>query len=315
MRYLSWDIGIKNLSYCLIEYNNSEINVIDWDIIDISGETVMNKKCQGHKKKCGSICGKTANYYVKSVDKYFCKLHQKNHIKVLDYNKRVCNHDLGVLGVSEVLKVKECKRKVYFETFENPFICYCKVHQKLHAEENMKEINKKKDLNDTCQNLINKLDKNKKLLDVDIVTIENQPALKNPIMKSIQMIIFTYFNLRGKIDKNTIGKILFLSASNKLKVKFEKKNELSAKIVTNNKYKKNKELAKIYCEYFLENRLVKNEEINKNNDINKNIDINKNNKEINKSKWIDFYNSHKKKDDLADTFLMNIYQIQMDNKI
>ena len=65
-------------------------------------------------------------------------------------------------------------------------------------------------------------------MDVDII-IENQPALKNPIMKSIQMIIFTYFNLRGKIDNNSIDKILFLSASNKLKVKFEK-NELSVKL-------------------------------------------------------------------------------------
>ena len=72
MRYLSWDIGIKNLSYCLTEYINSEISVIDWDIIDISGETIMNQKCQGIKKK-GGICGKTANYYVKEVDKYFCK--------------------------------------------------------------------------------------------------------------------------------------------------------------------------------------------------------------------------------------------------
>ena len=26
--------------------------------------------------------------------------------------------------------------------------------------------------------------------------------------------------------------------------------------------------------------------------------------------WLDFFNSHKKKDDLADTFLMNIYFIK-----
>ena len=51
MKYLSWDIGIRNLSYCLTEYINSEINIIDWDIIDISGETKMNEKCQGKKKK------------------------------------------------------------------------------------------------------------------------------------------------------------------------------------------------------------------------------------------------------------------------
>ena len=106
MKYLSWDIGIRNLSYCLIEYINSEINIIDWDIIDISGETKINEKCQGHKKKCGSICGKTANYYVKEVDKYFCKLHQKDYKNVLDYNKRVCHHEINI---------KECKRKVFLK--------------------------------------------------------------------------------------------------------------------------------------------------------------------------------------------------------
>ena len=64
------------------------------------------------------------------------------------------------------------------------------------------------------------------------------------------MIIFTYFNLRGKVDNNTIDKILFLSASNKLKIKFDKKNELSAKIVTNNKYKKIKNWQKYIVSIF-----------------------------------------------------------------
>ena len=32
------------------------------------------------------------------------------------------------------------------------------------------------------------------------------------------------------------------------------------------------------------------------------------------NKWQDIFTSHKKKDDLADTFLMNIYQSQIDNK-
>ena len=31
------------------------------------------------------------------------------------------------------------------------------------------------------------------LLDVDGVVIENQPSLKNPKMKSIQMIVYSYF--------------------------------------------------------------------------------------------------------------------------
>jgi|TARA_B100000085_G_scaffold281844_1_gene309183 hypothetical protein len=45
---------------------------------------------------------------------------------------------------------------------------------------------------------------------IDIVIIENQPCMKNPQMKSMQMIIFTYFCLNNKNVK-------FISASQKMK--------------------------------------------------------------------------------------------------
>ena len=54
--------------------------------------------------------------------------------------------------------------------------------------------------------------------------------------------------------------------------------------MTNNKYKKNKELAKLFCIEFLD------------------------------ESWKTFFMEHKKRDDLADTFLMNIYQLQIDKK-
>ena len=44
--------------------------------------------------------------------------------------------------------------------------------------------------------------------------------MKNPTMKSIQMIVYSYFYIRGIVDnKSTILKdIVFISAGNKLKV-------------------------------------------------------------------------------------------------
>ena len=131
------------------------------------------------------------------------------------------------------------------------------------------------------------MDKRPYLLDVDVITIENQPAFKNPRMKSIQMIIYTYFNMRGRVDvkcNGYIDRILFLSASNKLKIKFEGKDEIEKNCDIKNKYKKNKELAKLFCLEYL------NDE------------------------WKVYFNNHKKRDDLADTFLMNVYQIQIDKK-
>ncbi len=48
LKIISWDIGIKNLSYCFIEYNINmkKINIIEWNLIDI----IKNYKCKYCKK-------------------------------------------------------------------------------------------------------------------------------------------------------------------------------------------------------------------------------------------------------------------------
>jgi len=37
VRILSWDIGIKNLAYCILEQENKDmpIEILDWDIISL----------------------------------------------------------------------------------------------------------------------------------------------------------------------------------------------------------------------------------------------------------------------------------------
>ena len=44
MKYLSWDIGIINLSYCLLEVKDEKINLINWENIDIFLKYKNNKK-------------------------------------------------------------------------------------------------------------------------------------------------------------------------------------------------------------------------------------------------------------------------------
>ena len=38
MLYLSWDIGIKNLAYCLVRYENNKIEIVDWEVINLFSE-------------------------------------------------------------------------------------------------------------------------------------------------------------------------------------------------------------------------------------------------------------------------------------
>ncbi len=84
------------------------------------------------------------------------------------------------------------------------------------------------------KNIPIKLNQIPELLEVDYVYIENQPVLKNPQMKSIQMILYSYFLFYGITDGILIQKtdvngnieeynhkvktVDFCSASNKLKV-------------------------------------------------------------------------------------------------
>ena len=51
-------------------------------------------------------------------------------------------------------------------------------------------------------------------MDCDHIIIENQPVLKNPTMKSIQIMLYSYFLLKNKKMKS----IQLVNACNKLKV-------------------------------------------------------------------------------------------------
>jgi hypothetical protein len=82
LKLISFDVGIKNLAYCIIESNtdktilpNYNFNVLDWDIINLL-ETDNNNKC------CAPIynskCDEKVKYYVKKNDKilgYICQKH------------------------------------------------------------------------------------------------------------------------------------------------------------------------------------------------------------------------------------------------
>lgn len=200
---LSFDIGIKNLSYCLVksELNNDNINkieIIDWDIINILKD----------------------NEKVKSIN-------------IDELSKRL------YIKLSEVFKDKE----------------------------------------------------------FNIVLLENQPVLKNPVMKSVQMLIYGFFLYQKTNLIKNIKLIKLINASNKLKIglllnnefKELKKNIDNKDYNTKIKYNINKKKAIDYTLLYLNYLKLNN--------------------------YKEFFNLHKKKDDLADSFLQSIYYIEKFNLI
>ena len=133
------------------------------------------------------------------------------------------------------------------------------------------------------------------------VVIENQPVMKNPIMKSIQMVIFTYFHMMKKMRFPDL-QIHLVSAANKTKVtrlfSREKADALISQTSIEAKntkgYKFNKILAQHLTRTLLPFFFVPK------------VNVEENETRENKN-WDTFYNSHKKRDDLADAFLQGLH--------
>ena len=206
--------------------------------------------------------------------------------------------DWGIINIMEninkkctnTIRHKPCTRDASFcihkEGIDNVFFCNKKTcGKKMNHEFSKKEIKKQK--RKTCKSiklkelgliLLTKLKKNKKLLKVHKVIIENQPVLKNPTMKSVQMILYTFFLDHGIMDKKSlIDDVILFSARNKLKIYDGPAVECNIK----NKYSRRKYLSVEYTKYFVKDM----------------------------KKWVDFFNTHTKKDDLADSYLQGLYYV------
>jgi hypothetical protein len=123
---------------------------------------------------------------------------------------------------------------------------------------------------------------------IDHVVIENQPVMKNPTMKSIQMLIYSYFYYLKTIDLIPIDSVEFIGASTKVKLA---ENILKSKEIEfekgTNKYKYNKAIS-IKCV----------------------IELLQSN-----SSLLEFFNDHKKKDDLADCYLLALVYLFRKQKL
>jgi len=218
MKYLSFDVGIKNLAYCSL---NEDKKILDWGIINLN----KDPKCQ-----CGlqKECSKTATYQVTDIEnnevKYCCSTHVKKYKK-----KKKLNSNYDMFKISQIL---------------------------------VEELNSKTDF-----------------LNHEIICIENQPALKNPTMKSIQMILYSYFIIEGVCKDPICSNVQMINARNKLKV--YKGEPVECKFT--DKYKRNKYLSVEYTKL-----MILEEE----------------------QKFIDLFAESKKKDDLADAYLQGIYYIE-----
>ena len=103
--------------------------------------------------------------------------------------------------------------------------------------------------------MINELNSKDDFLNHEVICIENQPALKNPVMKTVQMILYSYFMIEGATKDKPVEQVHMINARNKLKVY----KGPPVKCDIKEKYKKNKYLSVEYTKNMIlkeENKFI-----------------------------------------------------------
>jgi hypothetical protein len=283
--FLTIDVGTKNLAICVCEYKNhstnlnilEKINIIDWEIIDVSYKPLYCKQIKNKR----AICNCISKYYSLKPNTTshsepenligYCKTHIK---QVREFNKK-----------------KENKKNQIKTWFINSNPIY-KNNFSTQMEKLLIGL----------ENFFNRViltpyhilfDKPLEIKNMDIY-IENQPVFKNPIMKSISVGIYTFFCMKKILYPNSINSINFINATTKTKqdfiIKLGNLVGLESKITDFEVYKKRKD----FSEDIVSQIITK---------LNYNFEF------INNIISTSNYYITKKKDDLADTLLYQIYII------
>lgn len=285
-KILSWDVGIKNLAYCMLEKcDNNEFKILKWGVVNLVED---RQKCE-YELRGGATCSEVAKFTYYQTD--------KQPLFNDELNKFCCaKHKEKMMPVVvEVDKTKkQMPKKCYncdqeaSHIFEGTDYAWCQGHYDKRGKAFAKKVRSKKVTVVSCnrqpiQELAEKMYKKfdtefPDFMEVDEILIENQPSLRNPTMKTLATLLYSYFVIRGITDtkrtKSNIKEVRFVSPSNKLKVdktttmKTLKKEDDSSKI-----YKMTKKLGEKYCKAL----------ISKND--------------------LSILEKHKKKDDMCDAFL------------
>ena len=214
MTILSFDVGIKNLAYCLIDPTIPKSPILDWGVADLSNE---KRDC------CHNGCRLKATYFKNYA--YYCSRHAKTFIKEngkyqlppskLKISKDIVN-ELKIGNLRKMCKVFDITttKKSESELKEALTTLIDEQYMECVTTRSAKDI----DLIEIGRSLHRCLNDLSSKWDVkpSIVLIENQISPIANRMKTIQGMISQYF-ISSSMYCDSSPSIIFLSSSNKLK--------------------------------------------------------------------------------------------------
>jgi hypothetical protein len=186
-KVLAFDIGIKNLAFCILENGTQVLALENCNILD----PVEEVHC--------FMCPIKASY--KAGEKVFCKRHIPGNFQILEelnqkklptnkvLKELVKKHDLrdDTLGKSNADLLELLGKKFTFH-FEQP-------KQKNAAKVTLEVIH------DALRKFVN--EKWPLFTKSTHVLLENQPAFKNPHMKSVQVLLFATLREKFLVNSET----------------------------------------------------------------------------------------------------------------
>ena len=338
-KIISFDIGIKNLAYCVFLHDLSSNPIIAWDVLDISKE-MGPKEEDGEKTVTESLtctcslaskstkkktdqenCKKKAKYRNKT-DELFCEKHAKERAEKKEYYLPTKEFQIAFLKKQKVDFLVEFERKYDIGAPSAP------KEKKEDRLERLEKWLQEKVLEPICTNSSNKKKKEEiglvqigrnmanqlralpETMDgITTVLIENQISPIANKMKTIQGMLAQIYILHG------VENIEFISSCNKLKgfsslekeePKKEKKTE-QKETERKEKEEKGENPNPNYKKHkkdgiaFCKELLEKREKEGEQ----------EKEKEGKETKWKTFFENYpKKQDDLADAFLQGIWYMK-----
>ena len=293
MKILSFDVGIKNLAYCLFSINccnDKLLKIIKWDVINLCESSSSSSSLNKNKTKytC-SMCKKNAYYYLNSntTSESTASVPEGTTLPHTSFHKGGRRGVLVAPYPESVLfycKKHAVETKILIDDGKNKPKQPTKLKQKQKQPCLSLIIPSKPKQQNACDvdmiilgiNLKTKFDLifNEFASSIDAVVIENQIGPLAGRMKMLQGMIAQYF-----IMKN-VEKIEFISATNKLKLFKNIKNNENE--INENSYKFRKQQGQHICKSLVSFYPSLHS-------------------------WNQEFDKHSKKDDLADCFLQGYY--------
>jgi len=305
MRLISFDVGIKNLAYCVITQSNTQTRIPNWicaNLLELnaptssSSQSVCNHTIVAKKKGAPEKqCGKHAKWRSpSSADALFCETHAKMQTQWVLPKKQHQSSQINKLKLPGLKQVWSGISKLETETVslkkaelvDRITTYYASVCFQTTDPAIKTATASETDLITIGRAIKQQLDSDREIEGATHVIIENQISTIASRMKTIQGMIAQYFIMR--FGESVV--IEFVSSHNKLKgFSLSQKPAPSAE-TQKQTYKANKTDGVAICRRFI----AANPEM---------------------ADWSPIFERSKKRDDLADCFLQGVWYLKANKLI